>query len=461
MNCTVKRLYADGGTEFINHTLKEYCEKEGILLKYPPAGTQQLNGIAENSVKWIKNTMLTMLIHAKLPDRYWSRACTHATYLWNRTAVSPHTGMTPYEAMYKKKPSAKHWATFGCDAYAHVPKQHRGALVRRKGEPCIYLGHDDVQNSSVVAPITEPDRRLITRDLQCHNNSFTFGAAVGQGNVHWMLDGDRIPSGPSAVQGGRLAPAVQAESDDVAADGMEYEVERIIAQRRNADGVLEYKVHWAGYDHDADTWEPADMMQEDAPRPVKEFKDRQAAAAAAAVPAAAEVAIDHEAAAAPPAVVAPAAVVAVVPAVPAPVLPGAAAPVQRRSKRSTRTGPYAAMSKLDTVDEDRDCDDEDAASLTADDPRVQMIMSAIMADCTGAQERTLALDAEQVVYAIKAGLQAKAKLQSPNILNPPLTYKGATSGVDGALWSKACDKGDGQLYRDACMGLGATGVHPS
>ena len=31
-------------------------------------------------------------------------------------------GMTPYEAWYGYKPKAHHLRVFGCDAYAHIPK---------------------------------------------------------------------------------------------------------------------------------------------------------------------------------------------------------------------------------------------------------------------------------------------------------------------------------------------------
>ena len=60
-NIKVKRLYADGGTEFINHTLKTFCSDNGIELHHPPARTQQLNGVAERSVRTSKDTARTML----------------------------------------------------------------------------------------------------------------------------------------------------------------------------------------------------------------------------------------------------------------------------------------------------------------------------------------------------------------------------------------------------------------
>ncbi|MFP5429247.1 MAG: DDE-type integrase/transposase/recombinase, partial [Gammaproteobacteria bacterium] len=72
--CTVKRLYADGGTEFINQTLKAFCSKHGKELRWTPARTQQLNGAAERSVRSFKDYERTMVQHAGAPLKLWGRA---------------------------------------------------------------------------------------------------------------------------------------------------------------------------------------------------------------------------------------------------------------------------------------------------------------------------------------------------------------------------------------------------
>src|SRR5680860_710316 len=54
--CVVKRIYADGGTEFINRTLKKFCEDNGKQLHWTPARSQQLNGAAERTVRTSKES---------------------------------------------------------------------------------------------------------------------------------------------------------------------------------------------------------------------------------------------------------------------------------------------------------------------------------------------------------------------------------------------------------------------
>ncbi len=269
LNCRVKRLYADGGTEFINHTLKSFCVKQGIELHYPPARTQQLNGVAENSVRVIKDGMRSMMIHSFAPRRFWSYAGKHGAYVWNRTHTSDTTKKTPYEMMFGKKPSMRSWGVFGCDAYLHVPKGQRDVFAP-KMDPCIYLGHDPVQNCATVYLLRT--RKIIrSRDVSFRETSFTHGIALtaGDSRVLDLLQDGRDHAGllvppesdEAAPQGGQEIPAPQEESN-------EYEVDRILAQRTHRKHGLQFLVKWSTNET---TWEPADMMTEDSPEAVEEF----------------------------------------------------------------------------------------------------------------------------------------------------------------------------------------------
>jgi hypothetical protein len=278
--CKVKRLYADGGTEFVNQVVKAFCEKEGIELHYPPARTQQLNGVAENAVHWTKDATRTLMSHAALPTRFWARAAIHATFVWNRTQMSSLTGVTPFEEMFGRKPSALHWGVFGCDAFHHVPKEQRGASLAPKMEPCIYLGHDAVQNCAVVY-VLRTQKMLLTRDVAYRDGSFTHGAAVASGGsgLQAILDSvcvdftseSAAEQEEAAPQGGRSTAVEDSDSEEPPEDPepKQYEVECITGHRRRRGGVEEFKVRWAG--HDEETWEPASTMDSDAPDAVKEF----------------------------------------------------------------------------------------------------------------------------------------------------------------------------------------------
>lgn len=268
--CSVKRIYTDGGTEFINQKLKTFCSKTGKELRWTPARSQQLNGAAERTVRTFKDYERTMVQHAGAPMKLWGRAGSHAAFVWNRTHIAADTGMTPYEAMRGKKPSLRHINVWGCDAYCHLPKEQRGTL-ESKVEPCIYLGHNDAQNAAYVLLLRT--RKVITsRDVTYRSGRFSFMRAIQRGDddVREALElpedelraevddevaePDRVPA-----QGGQ-GTMIAADGPSAAESGRsgvdeEYVVESIVGQRRR-NGRLEFKVHWAGYEAEEDSWEP-------------------------------------------------------------------------------------------------------------------------------------------------------------------------------------------------------------
>jgi hypothetical protein len=61
-------------------------------------------------------------------------------YLVNRSPSSALDDKSPHELWSGKKPSLQHLRVFGCDSYAHVPKENRSKLDK-KVEKCIFIGY--------------------------------------------------------------------------------------------------------------------------------------------------------------------------------------------------------------------------------------------------------------------------------------------------------------------------------
>jgi transposase InsO family protein len=276
--CRVKRIYSDGGTEFINQKLKAFCDRSGKEWHPTPARTQQLNGAAERTVRTFKDYQRSMMQHAGGTVKLWGRAAAHAAFVWNRTHISPDTKMTPYEAMRGKKPSLRHLrAVWGCNAYCHVPKEQRNALSA-KAEPCIYLGHSEVQNAAVVL-LLSTKKVICSRDVTYHSSSFAFMRALelGDASVRDVLqlhdanldeETDSVVGGQpmerATTQGGMQAapPAAHEESSaTVNSEPQEWKVESIIAERK-LNGRTQYKVRWADFGSDEDSWEPESNLIE-------------------------------------------------------------------------------------------------------------------------------------------------------------------------------------------------------
>ncbi|CAB3996244.1 Retrovirus-related Pol poly from transposon TNT 1-94 [Paramuricea clavata] len=81
-----------------------------------------------------------MLADVKLRHKYWAKTLSTAVYLRNRSPSVAVKGKTPFEAWAGQKPNVKHLRVFGCEAYAHVPKDERKKLDS-KPRKCIFLGY--------------------------------------------------------------------------------------------------------------------------------------------------------------------------------------------------------------------------------------------------------------------------------------------------------------------------------
>lgn len=428
LGCKVKRLHADGGTEFINSTLQEFCNTEGIKLHYTPARTQQLNGVAENAVRSNKDDGRTLLAHGNVPMQFWHHATRHATYVWNRVHVSDKTGVTPYEFMYRKKPSVKNWGVFGCDTFVHIPKEQRSAFGV-KMEPGIYLGHDDAQNCAFVY-IIRTRKIIASRDLAYRNGSFELCRSLASG-----LDE------PAAAV---VPPELDVDGDSVRGDPTRYDVDAIVDERILRNGRKEYLVKWLGYDGE-DSWQAADQMQEDVPEAVQEFLDSRSGG----VPPGPAPAVDST----PEPQPAP-----VNNEEPTPAAPPAAAPQSRSRAWSVsaaaprRSGRNHASSRAE--DALAGVEDYDEDGNGSERPQVHMLMSAIGRVHSDEDQLRLQAD-EEIVCSVAAGVSLLDA-------RTPQTYRAAMASKDRPHWVTAMDdemnsiekKGVWELVRRADLPAG-------
>jgi hypothetical protein len=264
----VKRLYSDGGGEYVNWSLKEFAASEGMLLRNSPARTQQLDGVAERVVRTGKDMERTMLLHAGLDAAmYYKLASHHAVFVWNRTYISPQTGVTPFEAMYKRKPSMKHWAVFGCDCFYHVPKEDR-KTYDAKMLPGIYVGHDLTHNCPTVQDLAT-GKLIYTRDVRFRNARFTHVAALRAGDqrVRQLVEAG-YSEDESAV------PAEAVKPLEVDEEEKEWNVDSITG-KREVNGHVQYRVQWSGFSESEATWEPLEHL-DNAAGHIDAFEGRRA-----------------------------------------------------------------------------------------------------------------------------------------------------------------------------------------
>ena len=99
----------------------------GISLELTTVYTPEQNGVSERLNRSLITMARSMLLTAKLPQRFWGEAVTTACYLRNRMAIGPN-GKSLEEAFTGRKPSTRHLRIFGCIAYADIPSVTRAKL---------------------------------------------------------------------------------------------------------------------------------------------------------------------------------------------------------------------------------------------------------------------------------------------------------------------------------------------
>jgi hypothetical protein len=300
----IKRLYSDGGSEFVNQTLKAYLEKEGIQIRVSPPHTQQLNGAAERSIRTFKDAARTLLQHAHAPNWLWHQAVSHAVWVWNRTRVSSANKKTPYETACGRVPSLKERTVgvWGCDCFVHQRKELRAGAMAAKSEPGIYLGHSEEANAPLVL-ILRTGKAVVSRDVRFFNDRFSHMRAyrMGPEQIEALLDGiSGSPGGQEdsgeypdddqigmPAQGGLVQPSAVAQKEEKENNFLsntnsqpnedEYLVDRILDVRYSRDGIPTYKVRWAGCGPEQDSWEPKGHVEDC--EALQKFEDSQPAAA--------------------------------------------------------------------------------------------------------------------------------------------------------------------------------------
>ena len=138
----LKVLRTDNGGEYTSKEFENYLKSEGICHELTVPKAPEQNGVAERLNRTLVEAVRSMLVDANLPHKFWVEALSTAVYLKNRSPTKAVKDMTPFEAWKNTKPKVGHLCVFGCDAFAHIPKDERHKLDA-KARKCILLGYGE------------------------------------------------------------------------------------------------------------------------------------------------------------------------------------------------------------------------------------------------------------------------------------------------------------------------------
>ena len=116
-----------------------------ILHQSSCAYTPQQNGVAERKNRHLVETARTLLLHHKVPQRFWGDAILAACYLINRMPSSvlhdqiPHFILLLTQPLFYLPPRV-----FGCVCFVHIltPRQDK---ISAKAMKCVFLGYSRLQ----------------------------------------------------------------------------------------------------------------------------------------------------------------------------------------------------------------------------------------------------------------------------------------------------------------------------
>ncbi|KAG3198623.1 hypothetical protein PC129_g24292 [Phytophthora cactorum] len=122
-----------------------------------------------------------MLHHAKLDKCFWAEAAMTAIYVKNRLPSPKIEHKTPFEIVYKSKPSVKHMRVFGCRTYILTPKEKR-LKWDPKARAGIFLGYEEVSKAYRLYDI-EAGQVVISRDVNFDESAFGLSPPISDEDV--------------------------------------------------------------------------------------------------------------------------------------------------------------------------------------------------------------------------------------------------------------------------------------
>nr|GFB12154.1 retrovirus-related Pol polyprotein from transposon TNT 1-94 [Tanacetum cinerariifolium] len=148
----VRHIRIDNGTEFINHTLRDYYKEVGISHETSVARSPQQNGVVETRNRTLIEATRTMLIYAQAPLFLWAEAVATACFTQNRSIIRLQHGKTLYELLHNKLPDLSFFHVFGALSYPTNDSENLRPVLNEMTPGTISLG---------LVPTTSPSTSYV------------------------------------------------------------------------------------------------------------------------------------------------------------------------------------------------------------------------------------------------------------------------------------------------------------
>ena len=155
---TIREVMTDNARELCMGTMKEICNKSGIMINTSVRYSPKSNGVAERTIGVLTGSVRAMLHDSGLPKFLWAEAFNTATYVHNRMPTKALEGKTPHEAIYGVEPDVSHLRAFGAPCAVVEPSELLKKLDNR-AKMCFFVGYKYQGGYRVW----DPKRRVVVK----------------------------------------------------------------------------------------------------------------------------------------------------------------------------------------------------------------------------------------------------------------------------------------------------------
>nr|GEU39611.1 putative ribonuclease H-like domain-containing protein [Tanacetum cinerariifolium] len=186
LDCKVKVIRCDNGTEFKSSVLNQFCDLKGIKREFSVARTPQQNGVAKRKNRTLIDAARTMIVDSKLPTTFWAEAVNTSCYVLNRDLVIKPQNKTPYELIHGRPPLIDFMKPFGCPVIILNTRDHLGKFDGKADEG-FFVGYSVVNKAMRVF---NKRTRIVEETL---NIKFLENAPnVKRNGLDWLFDIDSL-----------------------------------------------------------------------------------------------------------------------------------------------------------------------------------------------------------------------------------------------------------------------------
>ncbi len=278
-------IISDRGSQFVSNFSTALHEAFDVQLLPSTAFHQQTNGSAERTIKTVTQ-MLRSYVNNKQTD--WVDQLWRTEYAINNAPTEAYK-TTPIEICQGQiVKTIENYSPTQSDAVNdHLEKLNLGFQIFHDALTTYRYRQADYSQkkrnpdlSFKVGDLVMYERRTWTKDLSHKLHSVWRGPyrilAIDQFdnctldipkrfNRHPVFAHDKLKLYHDNPEHKRDPIPAEPEQE-------QYVIDRIVDHRMKKSGSKEYKVQWKGYDEDEDTWEPAEVIEQDAPGAVQDYR---------------------------------------------------------------------------------------------------------------------------------------------------------------------------------------------